>query len=611
MKAVLISCNDQYVAKAIVALKGYLKYNPDFIPVVLGTKFKESSAALLKAYDIQVIEVDLRDIVPNFGHYPLECFYHLYAYKVLDVDYIVNIEPDFYTNKPLKLDFSTVKYVAGSYHAERFIESFPAIARHLSVIKKRFDIQTASSDCRILGGLKVYNVRALLDIDFFENILDLHRKSILYNIPRLGDDSLMVLYQMIYPDHVQLLDPLLHVIFHNNLQTVNQITHFHFVGKRKYWSGNTPRSEVDRYFVHKALQFLYNTFPQEYIKTHFPQVYVPQGVIPFWYWQGKPNFGDLLTPYFLKRFCHEQEYRISKEKRIPQVLGCGSIMSAAHPQTILYGCGIRDQYQKVEGGIVQFVRGPLTRKRLLDLGYSCPPSYGDLGMLLPHYYQGSKTKLETKKRYLLGILPHYIHYVQAKEYFQEDIQSGTVTVIRLMHPDIEVTIDHMLQCDYLVSSSLHGLIVADAYNIPNKWIYFDDRITGDNTKYYDYFQAVERKDQTFILYSDIDDIPTFVSTIHPVSVSGWEKVLAELKEQVFFDEKGMRPFTHYLYGRYLDCQVLAYAGHWSKLNETDIISTRGTRLTYKGKGQEWIEKKAVPKGTKAKITGVQGLYYIL
>ena len=49
------------------------------------------------------------------------------------------------------------------------------------------------------------------------------------------------------------------------------------------------------------------------------------------------------------------------------------------------------------------VRGPLTRKRLLELDYECPETYGDSGMILPYFYYP-----EIKKKYKLGIIPHYI-----------------------------------------------------------------------------------------------------------------------------------------------------------------------------------------------------------
>jgi pyruvyltransferase len=64
-----------------------------------------------------------------------------------------------------------------------------------------------------------------------------------------------------------------------------------------------------------------------------------------------------------------------------------------------------------------------------------------------------------------------------------------VCVINPLSP-IEEVIDLVLQSERIVSSSLHGLIVADAYGIPSRWIKISDRILGDGTKYMDYYSSI-------------------------------------------------------------------------------------------------------------------------
>ena len=50
------------------------------------------------------------------------------------------------------------------------------------------------------------------------------------------------------------------------------------------------------------------------------------------------NFGDLITPYFLKKFCDKKDYRFNFDNsNKPKVLSCGSIMRLCNENTIVYG----------------------------------------------------------------------------------------------------------------------------------------------------------------------------------------------------------------------------------------------------------------------------------
>ncbi|ALP54081.1 hypothetical protein Tel_13590 [Candidatus Tenderia electrophaga] len=59
----------------------------------------------------------------------------------------------------------------------------------------------------------------------------------------------------------------------------------------------------------------------------------------------------------------------------------------------------------------------------------------------------------------------------------------------------EAVVREIAQCETILSSSLHGLVVADSYNIPAVWINFDDRQEGGEFKYLDYHGSlgIERR----------------------------------------------------------------------------------------------------------------------
>ena len=53
-------------------------------------------------------------------------------------------------------------------------------------------------------------------------------------------------------------------------------------------------------------------------------------------------------------------------------------------------------------------------------------------------------------------------------------------------------IDSICSCEAIISSSLHGIIIADAYETPNVWISLDENHPDDNFKFKDYYLSVNK-----------------------------------------------------------------------------------------------------------------------
>ncbi|KVV15885.1 hypothetical protein AP058_00501 [Flavobacterium sp. TAB 87] len=119
---------------------------------------------------------------------------------------------------------------------------------------------------------------------------------------------------------------------------------------------------------------------------------------------------------------------------------------------------------------------------MLAQGYEVPAIFGDPALLLPRYFNP-----KVEKKYRLGIIPHYNDavFVDALK-----LESADVCVISMMTNDIEGKTIEFLQCEKIISSSLHGIIVAHAYGIPAVWQRFSDQVFGDDIKYQDYFESV-------------------------------------------------------------------------------------------------------------------------
>lgn len=201
----------------------------------------------------------------------------------------------------------------------------------------------------------------------------------------------------------------------------------------------------------------------------------------WWFGKGNRNFGDLLTPYLIEKIASKKPFLCSRHSFKEYYVVTGSILGQTNRNAIVWGSGILSTKDKITFPKKIFaVRGPLTRQRLLDLGYNCPEVYGDPALLLPRFY-----KPKVKKRYTLGIIPHYVDY----ELIKQQIKSDKVLVINLLDP-IEKVIEDINKCKRTISSSLHGLIVSHAYKIPSVWVEFSDKLAGDGTKFNDYFLSV-------------------------------------------------------------------------------------------------------------------------
>lgn len=202
------------------------------------------------------------------------------------------------------------------------------------------------------------------------------------------------------------------------------------------------------------------------------------------------NFGDYLVPFLLEKLANKKIrrvdpnsnkiFRLFKKKHYFII---GSILNSATTHTIVWGAGIIIKNEKVKAAKFLSVRGPLTRNRLIELGYKVPVRYGDPALLLALFSNGDRAI-----KYKLGIIPHYVDFKLANDIYQNE--SG-VNVIDLCTNNPQDVIDSILECKYILSSSLHGVIAAHALNIPVLWTKISDNLYGDDVKFDDYYESLD------------------------------------------------------------------------------------------------------------------------
>src|SRR5690606_17632832 len=134
----------------------------------------------------------------------------------------------------------------------------------------------------------------------------------------------------------------------------------------------------------------------------------------------------------------------------------GSIAKLARKGVGVYGSGfIRASDPVCKYADWHFVRGPLTREMVLKAGGKCPEIYGDLALLMPEFIKPAP------KEHDMGYIPHGVDY---------DVFLVNAPRVKLYHPDIIETTRRITKCRKVISSSLHGIIVAHAYGIPAAYV---------------------------------------------------------------------------------------------------------------------------------------------
>ncbi len=220
------------------------------------------------------------------------------------------------------------------------------------------------------------------------------------------------------------------------------------------------------------------------------------------------NWGDDINISMLEEISDRNVLILNRSRIFPRLAGktyccIGSILGECYGKNLeIWGSGFRSEKSRllVRPLKVHSVRGPLTRQLLLEQGVECPPVYGDPALLVSRYYRPN-----VRKKYKYGIIPHYIDerlpIVEALK-SRPDVLVISMSGYRHWH-DIP---DAVCSCEKIVSSSLHGLIVADSYGIPNAWVRFSNKIAGGGFKYQDYFASVGREVQEPVRIDEPEDL---------------------------------------------------------------------------------------------------------
>lgn len=237
--------------------------------------------------------------------------------------------------------------------------------------------------------------------------------------------------------------------------------------------------------------FIFGSLTRPVIPYHVNLMFFDEKLGP----NKQPNVGDLLSKVIfdlllrykgVKSLCSHQTFRVSF---------LGSVIQFLTGNAIVYGSGFlyesvvsKFALEKVKLDI-RAVRGPNTKRMLENAGYIVPEIYGDPAILLPMFYQ---PKIATvKKDYI--VIPHWRK--------TQDYYSKKYPVLSTLTSDWQHFIDEIVSSNLVISASLHGVIIAEAYGIPA--ILLADTEKNDLFKYEDYYLSTGRTN--FVIAKDVEE----------------------------------------------------------------------------------------------------------
>lgn len=255
------------------------------------------------------------------------------------------------------------------------------------------------------------------------------------------------------------------------------------------------------------------------------------------YWHTNiDNYGDLLSPYIIQKLsgCHivHKNYFVGNWKShiynwvkeishlnlsldcdylFPfesNVVGVGSIIFSGNKRSHIWGSGFMSQMEQCKYGIIHAVRGYLSLEKIREqiaegscVKFADKVAIGDPGLLLPLFISPSD------KKYRIGIVPHFSEI----EYFEETY-GDKYHVIDLRSADIEFVTNEITSCEYILSTSLHGIIVAHAYGVPALWCEHTGLEEDTNGfKFHDYFSSIGI--ESYLPIREFDEVLKDESTI--------------------------------------------------------------------------------------------------
>lgn len=195
------------------------------------------------------------------------------------------------------------------------------------------------------------------------------------------------------------------------------------------------------------------------------------------------NFGDVLGPELVRRILISRGITWDPDvDAAHDLLSVGSILHFSRPGAHVWGSGVNgkalEKRYRLEGTQVHAVRGPRTRAFLQEQGLQVPEVYGDPGLLCAQLFPREELG-DPLFRSDVTIVPNF-HDYPAVAHLPNVLNPRT---------PLEQCLATLAHSRFVIGSSLHGTVVAEAYGVPARPVASD---VEPEFKYRDYLEGTGR-----------------------------------------------------------------------------------------------------------------------
>lgn len=243
------------------------------------------------------------------------------------------------------------------------------------------------------------------------------------------------------------------------------------------------------------------------------------------YFDEVTNIGDVLNVSLIEHYSKKQVVKPPALQHFRHYLAVGSIIQSMNHNSIVLGSGLIDPklLENIKAhGDIRAVRGKLTKQHIEQkFGITLDVPLGDAALLYPRIYNP-----DTIITHEFGLV---LHYVDEDHPIKEVVEKmgGRIISVR-QYPNS--FIDEIKSCKKILSSSMHGLILADAYKIPNKRLILSDKIVGGDFKFSDYYSTTDTPNEQGVAVDKLIDEESVTDILTTSKVKHYIADLNHLEE---------------------------------------------------------------------------------